>query len=291
MIKQLTILSGKGGTGKTTITASFAALAEGVVVADCDVDAPDLHILMHPKPIRTVEFRGSKLAAIDQTKCARCGLCRDRCRFNAITGELKVNPFACEGCGVCALVCPTGSIVLQERISGHVYVSKTERGFMVHAMLAPGEANSGKLVALVRQNARVVAEREHASLILVDGAPGIGCPVIASITGADVGMIVTEPSISGIHDLKRALDLLAHFNILPLVCVNMYDINSENTERIMDFCRMMGVEVVGRIPFDPVVTEAMVNAEPVIEYSPSSDVALQLGRIWKRVYEVVMERG
>jgi MinD superfamily P-loop ATPase len=158
-------------------------------------------------------------------------------------------------------------------------------------MLAPGEANSGKLVALVRQNARVVAEREHASLILVDGAPGIGCPVIASITGADVGMIVTEPSISGIHDLKRALDLLAHFNILPLVCVNMYDINSENTERIMDFCRMMGVEVVGRIPFDPVVTEAMVNAEPVIEYSPSSDVALQLGRIWKRVYEVVMERG
>ncbi|MGQ9781788.1 MAG: P-loop NTPase [Nitrososphaeria archaeon] len=290
-MKQLTVLSGKGGTGKTTIVASFAVLAKNVVIADCDVDAPDLHLLLDPKLIKAQEFRGSKLATVDEVKCIKCGLCRDRCRFNAITEELKVDPFACEGCGVCTIVCPTEAMRLEERISGHLYISRTVYGPMAHALLSPGEANSGKLVALVRYNARLLAEEEHVNLILIDGAPGIGCPVIASVTGTDVGMIVTEPTISGIHDLKRVLRLLTHFNVLPLVCVNMYDINSDNTKQIWDFCEKMNVRVVGEIPFDRAVTEAMVNGKPVVEYSPRSNVSQEIGKIWDRVYSILSREG
>ena len=171
-MKQITVLSGKGGTGKTTITASFTVLAKNAVVADCDVDAPDLHMLLHPQIIRTQEFKGSKLAAIDESNCVKCGLCREKCRFDAITENFKVDPFSCEGCGVCTIVCPTNAITLTERISGHAYISKTRSGFMAHAMLSPGEANSGKLVTLVRQNAKVLAEKEDSDLIMIDGPPG-----------------------------------------------------------------------------------------------------------------------
>ena len=184
-MKQITVLSGKGGTGKTTITASFAVLAKNAVVADCDVDAPDLHMLLHPQIIRTQEFKGSKLAAIDESKCVKCGLCREKCRFDAIIENFSVDTFSCEGCGVCTIVCPVNAITLTERISGHAYISKTRYGFMAHAMLIPGEANSGKLVTLVRQNAKVLAEKEDSDLIMIDGPPGIGCPVIASVTGVD----------------------------------------------------------------------------------------------------------
>ena len=291
-MKQLTVLSGKGGTGKTTITASFAVLARNAVVADCDVDAPDLHMLLHPKIRKTQEFKGSKLAVIDESKCVRCGLCRENCRFEAINEEIQVDPFSCEGCGVCTLVCPTQAVSLEERISGYAYISDIEYGVMAHARLNPSESNSGKLVTLVRQNAKLIAEKENHDLIIVDGPPGVGCPVIASVTGIDAGLVVTEPTMSGIHDLERALQLLRHFNVSALVCVNMYDINEDNTEKIVRFCEENHVEVAGKIPFNPVVTEAMVNGKPVLEYAPESDVAREIRNVWDRVVSVLgLEAG
>ncbi|MEM3623634.1 MAG: ATP-binding protein [Candidatus Bathyarchaeia archaeon] len=289
-MKQITVLSGKGGTGKTTITASFAVLAKRAVVADCDVDAPDLHMLLHPEIIETQEFKGSKLAVIDEAKCVKCGLCREKCRFDAVTQNFTVDPFSCEGCGVCSLVCPVNAVTLTNRISGHAYISKIKHGFMAHAMLSPGEANSGKLVTLVRQNAKVLAEKDKINLIIIDGPPGIGCPVIASVTGVDVGLVVTEPTMSGFHDLKRALKLLAHFGVLPFVCVNMYDINMDNTGKIERFCKENSIEVIGKVPFNSIVTEAMVNGKPIMEYSPRSDVAKEIEGIWEKLSTLILEK-
>ena len=285
-MKQLTVLSGKGGTGKTTITASFAVLAKNAVVADCDVDAPDLHMLLHPEIIKTQEFKGSKLAVIDKAKCVECGLCREKCRFDAITEDFTVDPISCEGCGVCTIICPVNAIELTERISGHAYISKTKYGFMAHAMLSPSESNSGKLVTLVRQNARILTEKENCDLIIIDGPPGIGCPVIASVTGIDAGLVVTEPTMSGIHDLERALQLLKHFNVQPFVCVNMYDINKDNTEKIVGFCEENGIKAVGKITFNPIITEAMVNGKPIVEYAPESNVAKEIERMWKKMFQL-----
>jgi MinD superfamily P-loop ATPase len=282
-MKQLTILSGKGGTGKTTLAASFATLAKNAVVADCDVDAPDLHMLLHPKIKETQKFTGSKLAIIDLAKCLDCGKCREKCRFDAITAEFKINPVSCEGCGVCTIVCPSNAVTLTERDSGYAYVSKTKYGFMAHALLNPSEGNSGKLVTLVRQNAKRIAERENTDLLIIDGPPGIGCPVIASVAGVDAGFVVTEPTMSGLHDLKRTLQLLEHFKVTPFVCVNMYDINVDNTEKIMRFCRENGVEVVGKISFSPKVTEAMVNGKAIVEYFPRVTVAKEIKTVWEKV--------
>jgi MinD superfamily P-loop ATPase len=286
-MKQLAILSGKGGTGKTTLTASFAVLAKNAVVADCDVDAPDLHMLLHPEIIETQEFSGSKIAVIDETKCFEWGLCRKKCRFGAIPRNLGVDPISCEGCGVCTMVCPMNAITLTERNSGYAYISKTKYGFMTHALLNPSEGNSGKLVTLVRQNAKNIAKRENSSLIIIDGPPGIGCSVIASVTGVDAGLVVTEPTMSGIHDLQRALQLLEHFSVMPLVCVNMYDINVDNTEKIVGFCRENNVEVVGKIPFSPKVTEAMVNGKTIIECFPQEVVAKKIERVWEKIYSSI----
>lgn len=282
-MKQLTVLSGKGGTGKTTTTASLAALAENAVVADCDVDAPDLHLLLHPKIIETQEFKGSKLAVIHQEKCTKCGLCQERCRFNAVTEDITIDRISCEGCGLCTVVCPVSAITLTERVSGHAYVSKCKHGFMAHALLNAGEANSGKLVTVVRQNAKNLAEEEHADLIIIDSPPGIGCPVIASVTGVDAGLVVTEPTVSGIHDLERALQLLRHFGVPPLVCVNMYDINQDNTEKILSFCQKCDVDVVGKILFNPAVTEALINGKSTVEYAPESDITQQIKELWQNI--------
>lgn len=288
-MKQLTILSGKGGTGKTSITASFAVLANNAVVADCDVDAPDLHMLFHPEVVEMRQFKGSRVAFIDETKCVRCGLCREKCVFGAIDSVLNIDAIACEGCGVCTIVCKANAVTLVERVSGNSYISKTEYGFMTHAMLHPGESSSGKLVTLVRQSAKIVAEKEKSDLIIIDGAPGIGCPVIASITGVDAGLVVTEPTLSGIHDLERVLQLLDHFNVAPFVCVNMFDINMDNTEKILSFCRENGVEFVGRIPFSPKVTEAMINGMTILEYSPRSAVAVEIKNMWEKILTLALK--
>jgi len=286
-MKQITVLSGKGGTGKTTLTASFTALTRNMVVADCDVDAPDLHLLLHPQILETQEFRGPKLAVMDKAKCVECGVCRDHCRFDAISDALEVDSVLCEGCGVCVVVCPEEAISLNERISGYAFISKTKYGTMSHARLNPGEASSGKLVTLVRYNARQIAEKENRELVLIDGPPGIGCPLIASVTGVDVGLVITEPTLSGLHDLQRAIQLLNHFHIRPVVCTNMYDINKENTEKIVHFCEENGVQVAGEIPFDSIVTEAMVNGKTVVEYSPQSLVAREIETVWENVLSIL----
>jgi len=271
VLKQITVISGKGGTGKTTLVASFAALAENKVIADCDVDAPDLHLLLHPEIIERKEFKGLKVAVMDKTLCTECGTCEETCRFNAIilTEEsgYAVNSARCEGCGACVFSCPQEAITLKERVSGYTFISKTEYGTMAHAQLNIAEETSGKLVTEVRDRAQQVAEKENSELILIDGAPGIGCPVIASLTGVDLALIVTEPTMSGLHDLERILDMTSHFGIGSVVCINKYDINEENSRRITAFCRQRGIEVVGNIPYDPVVTEAMVAGMPVVEFS------------------------
>jgi len=284
MVKQITVLSGKGGTGKTSLVGSLAALTKKTVMTDCDVDAPDLHLLLKPEILQTQEFKASRVAVMDEEKCIQCGKCEEHCRFGAIE-KLVIDPILCEGCGVCAYVCPVEAIELRERISGYAFISRTKYGPMSHARLNPGEENSGKLVSLVRQNAKKVAETENCELIINDGPPGIGCPVIAAVGGVDIGLIVVEPSLSGIHDMKRALGLLSHFKIPSLVCVNKYDINEENTDRIVEFCRSNSVEVVGKIPFDPLVTEAMVAGKSIVEYSPKSRVSEAIAELWKRTLE------
>jgi len=284
-MKQLTVLSGKGGTGKTSITASFAVLAKNIVVADCDVDAPDLHLLLHPQINREQEFIGSKLAVIDKTKCIKCKLCQEKCVFSAVNNDLEIVPIACEGCGVCKFVCPVGAITLVPRVSGKAFFSKTRYGSMSHAMLDPGESNSGKLVTLVRQNAKIMAEKEKHDMIVIDGSPGIGCPVIASITGVDAALVVTEPTMSGIHDLERVLKLLDHFNVVAFVCINMYDVNVANTKKILSFCEENKTEVVGTIPFSPEVTQAMVIGKTIVEYSPRSGVSEEIRSMWSKLTE------
>lgn len=282
-MKQLAIISGKGGTGKTSITACFAVLLKKAVIADCDVDAPDLHMLLHPKILQTQQFKSLKIANIDTTKCTKCSLCRESCRFDALTGDFKVDTIACEGCGVCSFVCPANAITLAERLSGSVYLSETKYGFMSHALLNPGEGNSGKLVTLVRQNAKTMADKENSEFIVIDGPPGIGCPVIASISGIDACLIVAEPTFSGIHDLERVLQLLKHFNIMAFVCVNMFDINLINTKKISNFCSENQIEVVGKLLFSSKVTQAMVNGKTVVEYSPNSNIALEIVAMWKKI--------
>ena len=289
-MKQLTVLSGKGGTGKTSITASFAVLARNVVVADCDVDAPDLHLLLHPRVIKAQEFIGSKLAVIEKAKCIKCGLCRENCNFGAITSDLNVNAISCEGCGVCGVVCPVDAITLTPRVSGKAFISKMKSGFMSHALLYPGESNSGKLVTLVRQNAKMLADKENCDLIIIDGSPGIGCPVIASITGVDAALVVTEPTLSGIHDLERVLSLLDHFNVSAFVCINMYDINVSNTKIILNFCKENRIDVVGIIPYSPEVTQAMINGKTIVDYSPISDISEKIKNMGNKLSQFLGEK-
>ena len=284
-MKQITIISGKGGTGKTTLVASFAALAKNVVIADCDVDAPDLHLLLHPEIVKREDFKGSKVAAMDKTKCIECGRCEEACRFNAISDTesgYAVNPARCEGCGVCVFVCDQDAIRLKERVSGYAFISKTKYGTMAHAQLNIAEEASGKLVTVVRNNARRVAEEEGSDLILIDGSPGIGCPVIASLTGVALALVVTEPTMSGLHDLARILDVTRHFGIATVVCINKYDINEENSRKITEFCQERRVAIVRNIPYDSVVTDAMVAGIPVVEFSDGA-VSDAIKEIWMSI--------
>lgn len=288
-MKQLVVISGKGGTGKTMLVAAFAALARDKVLADCDVDAADLHLLMDPKVEETKPFAGSKVAILDEEKCVQCGVCRASCRFGAISesrGLFAIDPFRCEGCGVCAFVCPAGAIKLEPRLSGRIYVSSTRFGPLVYGQLEPGEGTSGKLVSLVKQRAVELAQLERKSLIIVDGAPGIGCPVIASLSGATAALIVTEPTLSGIHDMERVLGLARHFRTRALICINKYDLNEAMTRAIEQFAEGQELEVVGKIPYDDVVTEAMVHGRSVIEYS-DGPVSRAIEVVWARLRELL----
>ncbi len=267
-MKELVVISGKGGTGKTSLAASFAVLADRPVIADCDVDAADLHLVLSPRVKERHEFRSGHKAVIRQDDCTGCGDCLTHCRFGAVVqhpAAYTVDPFACEGCGVCVWFCPEKAIDFPERLSGEWMVSETRCGPMVHARLGVAAENSGKLVSLVRREARRIAESENHPLIIVDGPPGIGCPVIASVTGATLVLAVTEPTVSGEHDLERVLSLTRHFNIPAAVCVNKWDLNAEMTERIEDKARRAGARIAGRIRYDRAVTLAQMQARAVVE--------------------------
>ncbi|MFZ3138192.1 MAG: ATP-binding protein [Thermodesulfovibrionales bacterium] len=279
----ISIASGKGGTGKTTLTAAFAHLADNAMIADCDVDAADLHLILTPDIIRQEPFYGGQLPSIDYDRCTQCGLCEQQCRFGAIQA-VKVDPVSCEGCGVCAYVCPEQAISMKERLSGNWFLSETREGWMVHARLGIAAENSGKLVSMVRQQAKELAEKEKKNLVIIDGPPGIGCPVIASIGGVNLVLVVTEPTLSGIHDLKRILEVATHFNIPAMVCVNKCDINAENTLAIEGYCAGKGIAIAGSIPYAPEVTKAMLNGLSVVEY-PCAQVTVEVKRIWRKVEE------
>ena len=264
-MKQVAIVSGKGGTGKTSIIASLAALAQGTAVfADCDVDAPDLHLILCPEILERREFYGIQRAFIDLEKCIQCGICQDACRFGAIS-DFEVETPLCEGCGVCQLVCPEDAVDMRDVQAGEAYISQTRFGPMVHAELYPGEEASGKLVAMVREMARDLAAEKNLDLILIDGSPGIGCPVIASLTGVDLALVVTEPTVTGEHDLVRLLDVADHFGIKTTVCINKYDLNPEAARKIEELCGKRGVKIAGRLPYHTSVIEAMVKAQAVVE--------------------------
>jgi len=283
-MKQIVVISGKGGTGKSVITASFASLAKNKVMADCDVDAADLYLLLHPTVKETHEFSGGKTAFIDERRCSQCGKCQEVCRFEAID-NCVVDPISCEGCGVCFHICPEKAIKMVDDLSGKWFISETKYGPFVHAKLGIAEENSGKLVTLVRQNAKFIAEKEKRDFVIIDGPPGIGCPVIASLSGVDIALIVTEPTLSGIHDLERIVGVAHHFGIKGVVCINKYDLNLIITQKIEEYCRHNNIELVGKIPFDISVIEALVRGLPIVEYS-NNQVTHEIKNLWEKILEI-----
>ena len=291
-MKELVVISGKGGTGKTSIVAAFAALAKNAVLADCDVDAADLHLILEPKVKQTYDFSGGKQASIITEQCIGCGKCQDMCRFDAIrfNGEgngvvdrtFTIDPVSCEGCKVCVEFCPVDAIEFNDHINGQWFVSDTRFGPMVHAKLGIAEENSGKLVTLIRKEAKTIAQEQKKDLLLVDGSPGIGCPVIASITASDLVLVVTEPTLSGKHDLDRVSRLTANFGIETLVCVNKADVNPQITDQISQEAQAQGLKVVGRIAYDEAFTKAQMVKASVVEYTGGA-ITEQTKALWRQV--------
>lgn len=299
IMKQIVVISGKGGTGKTVITASLAALADHKVMADCDVDAADLHLLLKPDIQRREEFRSGKTAVIDQKKCLKCGRCQSVCRFSAVNRYISqddgssnvyflIDSVSCEGCGFCYHVCPAGALVMEENLSGEWFISDTRFGPMVHAKLGVAEENSGKLVSLVRSQAKLLAEQNHSDWILIDGSPGIGCPVIASLSGVDCALVVTEPTLSGLHDALRVIEVAQHFGIVTKAVINKYDLNTDMADQIEAACREKNTEVVGKVAFDKSVVRAMVEGKTIIE-AADSRVKKELIGIWENLKKRILD--
>jgi MinD superfamily P-loop ATPase len=291
-MKELVVISGKGGTGKTSIVASFAALARKVVLADCDVDAADLHLILEPQILKRESFSGGKRARIKSGHCIACGKCEEVCRFDAISYDgpgngrvsqtFRVDPIACEGCGVCAWFCAEHAIEFAPAVNGQWFVSRTRFGPMVHARLGVAEENSGKLVSTVRTEARKLAEQRGLEILIIDGSPGIGCPVIASITGASMVLIVTEPTVSGQHDMERVADLARHFEIPAMLCVNKWDLNPRIADEIESLAATQGIQVAGRVRYDRAVTDAQIRKASVVEYQRNG-CAEDIRRVWTAV--------
>ena len=269
---EIAVISGKGGTGKTVLTSALTFLATSKVTADCDVDAPDMHLLLQPEIRREEDFTGNGCARIDELKCTACGKCAEVCRYDAVrdgdgdAAAYSVDPLECEGCGVCVWMCPERAIDLQASVGGKWFVSDTRFGKLVHAQLNPAQENSGKLVTLVRREARLLAEREGIDLVIIDGPPGIGCPVIASIAGADLVVVVTEPTMSGLHDLDRVFGLTAHFGLKPAVVINKYDLNEQVSANIERRVVDSGGLFVGSIPFAAEVKDAVAAGKTILEH-------------------------
>lgn len=295
-MKEIVVISGKGGTGKTSIVASFAALANNAVLADCDVDAADLHLVLQPDIKQTYDFSGGKIASIITKICIGCGRCEEVCNFDAavfngpandvVERTYTIDSIACEGCGVCVRFCPVDAIEFKNAVNGQWFISETRLGPMVHARLGIAQENSGKLVSLIRKQAKQLAAERNKDLIIVDGSPGIGCPVIASITAADMVLVVTEPTISGQHDLERVIELTEHFGIPTAVCINKHDINSEIAKAIEERAAERGLKVAGKIAYDTVVTKAQIAAMSVVEYSNNS-VKQQIVSLWKTILDIL----
>ena len=287
-MKQIVIISGKGGTGKTVITGALAALAKSKVIADCDVDAADLHLLLNPKIREKHEFKSGLTAVIDRKLCTDCGKCTEVCRFDAIkehqsTGahehRFVIDPISCEGCAFCSFICPAKAIKMERNVSGEWCVSDTRFGPMVHAKLGVAEENSGKLVTLVKRKAKEIAEKKNCNWIIIDGSPGIGCPVIASLSGVDCALVVTEPTLSGLHDADRVAGVAKHFGIPVKIVINKYDLNIDMAEKIEKHCRDNGIPLIGRIGFDKSIVEAMVAGKTIIEHQDGK-TKQAISKIW-----------
>jgi MinD superfamily P-loop ATPase len=286
-MKELVVISGKGGTGKTTVVSSFAALAENKVIADCDVDAADLHLILRPQVEKTISYQGSEVAVVDLDSCTGCQECQKICRFDAVfqrDGKYDVDPLLCEGCGACAYICPVRAIEMKPRLSGWVYISRTPYGTMVHGELKPGEETSGKLVTQVKMHARELGRLEGAELLLIDGSPGIGCPVISSLSGAQAALVVTEPSRSAIHDLARVVEVAKFFRTRVFLVLNKLDLSPALAREVEEYAEKEGLVMAGRIPYDEEVIRAQVEGRPVVE-DGSGPAARAIRELWERVAE------
>jgi len=282
-MKEIVIISGKGGTGKTSIIAAFASLAENKALCDADVDAADLHLIMAPEIEEFHDFESGNTAIINKDKCTECGLCRDLCKWNVISEDFVVDPIECEGCGVCWYFCPEEAIDFPLNTCGEWYLSNTRFGPMAHARLGIAEENSGKLVTLIRHEGKKLAEENNLDLLLTDGPPGIGCPVIASLGGATAVLIVAEPTVSGRHDMERVAELSDFFKIPAMVCVNKFDLNPDEGKAIEVFAKERNIDVIGRVPFDPAFTKAMVQGKTIVEYDGQSEGCMAVKAIWENL--------
>lgn len=278
---QLVIVSGKGGTGKTTIASSLAYLSKAKIKIDCDVDASNLHLILKGKDIEENSFSGAKVANIDPDICVKCSKCQDACRFGAIK-EYKVNELLCEGCGACLVACNFGAVNLTDEITGKTKITEDDIGFLSRAEMEIGAEGSGKLVTEVRQ--RALKYKNNDDLVILDGSPGIGCAVMASITGCDMALIVTEPTQSGLEDFLRILSVCKYFALKPLVCINKYDINKNITEEIESFCSDEKIQLVGKIPFDETIKKAVNSMQPIVSFdSPAAD---EIKRMWSKIKKI-----
>ena len=285
-MRQIVIISGKGGTGKTVITGAFASLVKSKIMADCDVDAADLHLLMQPRIKEKHGFTSGKTAIIDKKLCQECGKCLVACRFGAISPGYVIDPISCEGCGFCSYICPVSAIKMQENLCGEWFISDTRFGPLVHARLGIAQENSGKLVTLVKQKAGQLAKSQMAEWVIIDGAPGIGCPVIASIAGVDFAVVVTEPTLSGLHDTKRVIQVVRHFGKPAKLVINKFDINLDITKQIEKYAQDNQIQLLGKIHFDDSVVKSMVEAKTIIE-SASSRARQEIISIWQNIEKEV----
>lgn len=289
-MKQFVVISGKGGTGKTSITAALAGFGPHKVLADCDVDAADLHLILQPQQVEGKDFYSGQTPVLSQEKCTQCGLCASHCRFDAIRANFTIAKEHCEGCGVCEYICPEKAITMVERMCGQRYISKTRFGTLVHARLGVGEENSGKLVTSIRKAAKKIAEEEKAELVLIDGAPGIGCPVIASLSDIDGCLLVMEPTLSAIHDAKRVHQLTTHFNVPCMAIINKCGINPPLEKKLQGYCAQWEIPILGLLPYDKTFTQAQINAQTVAEYAPHS-LGKAVEEIWKALEESMERYG